>query len=343
MSGLCQRFRIVQAAGPIASRRRSRAVLTRRANALRAVRRFFDARDYLELDAPVLVISPGLEPHLDAFELAVDHPRRYLHTSPEYALKCALGEGLERIYCLGPCFRDEVPSPTHSPEFTMLEWYRVGATLDDLMDETEALVRAVAIVLHAEERASVPFERLSMRDAFTRYAGVDPWQHSDASALRAAGRAAGVAVPTESPAWDDVFFQIFLNAVEPALARGRPCFVHGYPASQAALARLDPDDPTVARRFELYGGGFELANAFDELTDADEQRRRFEFDRESRRSEGRKAPPIDEALLEALGRVPPTCGIALGFDRLMMWLTGTIHIDDVRLQAFGRSEGGGNS
>lgn len=319
--------------------------LVERARIVRAVRAFFDDRGFVEIEPPVLVTSPGLEPHLDPFVVRGEHRRRYLHTSPEYALKRLLGEGFERIYALGPCFRDEPPSALHSPEFTMLEWYEVGLDLAGLMAQTEALVAVACRAVHGAttverggRRISLepPFERLSVREAFRLYAGVDPWLYDDAGALRAAGRAAGVAVPTDSPAWDDVFFQIFLNAVEPRLGVERPTLLHGWPASQAALARLDPDDPTVALRFELYAGGLELANAFDELIDPVEQRRRFEADQAVRRAAGREVPPIDEALLEALGRMRRTCGIALGVDRLVMLVTGAEHIDQVRAQPWSR-------
>lgn len=317
--------------------------LLSRARMRRAVRDFLDGRGYVEIEAPLLVVCPGLEPHLDAFEVPTGGPRRYLHTSPEYALKRLLGEGFERLYALCPCFRDEPASRTHSPEFTLLEWYQVGLSLEGLMDETEALIRAAyaALPAGAPGRAEDPFrgadrfERLSVREAFRRHAaGLDPWHHPTADALRTAARALDLRASTDSESWDDVYFQIFLNHVEPALEAGKPVFLHGYPASQAALARLDPADPTVARRFELYGGGFELANAFDELTDAAEQRRRFEADRAFRKAEGRQVPPIDEALLQALRHMRPTSGIALGFDRLAMWLTGAGHIDEVRPQAW---------
>ncbi len=305
----------------------------------KAIRDFLDTRGYLEIEAPLLVISPGLEPHLDAFEVPTGGPRRYLHTSPEYALKRLLGEGFEQIYSMGPCFRDEPASATHSPEFTMLEWYRVGLSLDGpggLMDETEALIHAAAAALGPGVSKLSPetrFERLSVRNAFRRHAeGLDPWTLETADRLRQAARALGLHVSTDSESWDDVYFQIFLNHVEPALSAGPPVFLYGYPASQAALARLDPADPTTARRFELYAGGFELANAFDELIDVAEQRRRFEADRAHRRQEGRQVPPIDEPLMQAIGRMRPTSGIALGFDRLAMWLSGAARIDDVRPQ-----------
>ncbi len=314
--------------------------LRRRALILRAVRAFFDARSYVEIEAPIAVRSPGMEPHLDAFELRSRGPRRYLHTSPEYALKRLLGEGLTDLYSLGPCFRDEPPSPTHSPEFTMLEWYATGLDLHGLMTQTEALVQATCEVVcggHVTPGGvdlSGPFERLTVQAAFERHAGVDPFAHPTADGLRAAARAAGVAVPTDSPAWDDVFFQILLNAVEPALAEGPPVFLWGWPASQAALARLDPADPRRALRFELFIDGLELANAFDELTDAAEQRRRFEQDQADRRALGVPVPPIDEALLAALAHLPPTSGIALGVDRLVMLLLNVSDLADVRAQAW---------
>ena len=317
-----------------------------RATLLRGLRRFLDARGFLEVEAPTLVVSPGLEPHLDAFEVRGDGPRRYLHTSPEYALKRLLGAGHERLYSLGPCFRDEPPSRTHSPEFTLLEWYEVGLDLPGLMEQAEALVAAACKAVCGGTRPdwvgapdlAPPYERLSVRAAFERHAGVDPFAHPRAEDLRAAAREAGVAVPTASEDWDDVFFQVFLNAVEPHLGQDRPTFLWGYPASQAALARLDPEDPTVALRFELFAGGFELANAFDELTDPAEQRARFEGDQAARRAAGRPVYPIDEALLDALGRMRPTSGIALGVDRLLMLLTGADHIDRVRAQPWGSLE-----
>ena len=159
-----------------------------------------------------------------------------------------------------------------------------------------------------------------------------------------AGRAAGVSVPTQSDDWDDVFFQIFLNAVEPNLGRSRPTLLFGYPASQSALARIDPADPATALRFELYAGGLELANAFDELRDPVEQRRRFEADQLARARLGRAVYPIDEALLAALPKMPPTCGIALGFDRLVMLVSDAVHIDEVVVQpwALKSADGGGS-
>ena len=314
--------------------------LRARARVLRAIRNHLDSLIFCEIEAPVAVASPGLEPQLDAFELAhPEGPRRYLHTSPEYALKRLLGTtDLRRIYSMGPCFRDEPTSRTHGPEFTMLEWYSDAVDLFGLMDQCEALVRAAAVGAWGSPRAgdgtdlSPPFARQTVRAAFTEHTGVDPWLHASAEALRTALRAAGVSIHTDSPDWDDVFFQAFLNVVEPALHRAGPTFLWGFPASQAALSRLDPNDPTRALRFELYAGGQELANAFDELTDPAEQRQRFEADLALRAELGRQVPPIDERLLAALPGMVPTCGIALGVDRLVMWLLGIDDLAAVRAQ-----------
>ncbi|MFN3199241.1 MAG: EF-P lysine aminoacylase EpmA [Bradymonadia bacterium] len=317
--------------------------LAQRARILRALRAHFDAQGFIEIEAPVLVVSPGMEPHLDAFEVkrSPEPDRRFLHTSPEYALKRLLGEGYDRIYSLGPCFRDEPTSSTHSPEFTMLEWYQKGLDLEGLMAQTEAAVASACRAIHGgtdcvyrgqQLSLSPPFERMSVQQAFKRFARIDPWQYAQADTLRMAARMAGVAVPTDSGSWDDVFFQIFLNAVEPRLGRSKPTLLHGWPASQAALARLDPFDPRRALRFELYAGGIELANAFDELTDAEEQRSRFQKEQVERSQMGKTVLPIDEQLLEALPRMGPTSGIALGVDRLVMLLLDAPDISHVRAQ-----------
>ncbi|MSP72750.1 MAG: EF-P lysine aminoacylase GenX [Myxococcales bacterium] len=319
--------------------------LVARANISRAVRTYLWSRDYIEIEAPTLVVSPGLEPHLDAFEVPTGGRRRYLHTSPEYALKRLMGDGFQRLFSLGPCYRDEPSSSTHSPEFTMLEWYREGATLADTMDETEALVSLACEAVHGctqvgEVDLKPPFRRLSLRQAFIDYVGLDAFAFTTAAGLRDEASRVGATVHTDSESYDDVFFQLFLNLIEPRLAEGKPTFLFGYPRSQAALARLDPEDPTTALRFELYAGGFELANAFDELTDAVEQEARFRGDLSQRKAGHRQQPPIDLALLAAVGRMKPTCGVALGFDRLVMLITDATHIDDVRAQPWDdRQEG----
>jgi elongation factor P--(R)-beta-lysine ligase len=315
--------------------RRRISLLKQRSQVLWSIRSFFRADGFTEVQPPTLVQSPGMEPHLDAFKVTSDQACHFLHTSPEYALKKLLGAGMKKIYALGPCFRDEPSSSTHSPEFTMLEWYIVGANLFELMDHTETLVRSTWEDLGCPS-ISAPtgplnladtFDRLEVRVAFERYAKLDPWAHKSAESLALAAREQGHRVSALKGDWDAIFFEIFLNVVEPNLGREHPTFLWGWPASQAALSRLDPADMSRALRFELYAGGQELANAFDELTDAKEQRRRFEEEQALRKRQGRAVYPIDEALLTAIESMQQTAGIALGVDRLVMLLLG---VEDIR-------------
>lgn len=301
----------------------------------------------MELEAPCIVRSPGLEPQLDAMTVRAPlahqdgAERSWLHTSPEYALKRflgAVGEQVQRVYAITPCFRDELPSSTHSPEFTMLEWYARDLTLEGLMSQCEALVRELAshssphlIQLGIDQ----PFERLSVCEAFERFTAIDLTRCLDVEALREAARECGVRESALAGSWDELYFQIFMDKIEPHLGRTRPTFLYDFPASQAALARLNPEDPRWARRFELFIGGLELANAFDELSDPQEQRARFQDDLRARRDRGAQQPPIDEVLLTSLPRLGECVGVALGFDRLIMLLCGADHIDEVRLQSWG--------
>jgi elongation factor P--(R)-beta-lysine ligase len=323
------------------------ALLRRRALVGRGVRAFFDARGYLEVETPYAVPTPGEEVHLRVFRTEREHhdgtrQPLFLHTSPEFAMKRIVAATGLPVFQLARVWRNAEGSHLHAPEFTMLEWYRPGATLSDLMDETEALLRAVLPPVirrprdrpggpAAEIRIDAPFERLTMAEAFARHAGLDllPTE-GDAGALAAA---AGCA-PREGEDWEDLFFRLLLERVEPAIGRDRPTFLTHWPASQAALARRDPADPRTALRFELYAGGIELANAFEELTDPLEQRRRFVADRARRAALYGAVPetawPMDEALLAALDHLPPCAGIALGFDRLVMLATGTLRIGDVQ-------------
>ncbi|MDF1564179.1 MAG: EF-P lysine aminoacylase EpmA [Deltaproteobacteria bacterium] len=306
--------------------------LEKRARALAACRAALEARGFLEVDPPALVPAPGMEPHIDAFELrSVEGRRLYLHTSPEYAMKRLLAAGLPRIYSLGHVYRDEPASVTHSPEFTMLEMYCPGGERE-IMAELEGVIAAVAEVLGRP--LELPFERRSVREVFREYTGVDiagflpASEHRDAfaAALEAAGalRAAG---PEDG--WDELFFRAFLDHVEPKLGQGRALYLTDYPAHMAALSKLRTDDPAFARRFELYLDGVELANGFAELDDEAEQRARLVAEQEERRAAGRPVYPLDEPFLEAVGRLPETGGVALGFDRLLMLLTGAESIAEV--------------
>lgn len=296
-----------------------RAVLEARKRMNDTVRRHFDAAGFLEVDTPIAVGSPGLEPHLEAFETTEIGPDQaaetlYLHTSPEYAMKRLLGRGLGHIYQVARVFRNGERSSTHAPEFTMLEWYRQPGVLQDIMQDTEDLVAAVADAVDGPWRPTRA-RRLSVSEAFLQAGLADPLEHlGDIEGLRA-----GLRIPeVEGDTWDDVFFRAFFEAVEGTFAENEVTLLHGYPAPMAALARIDPENSRRALRFEVYVGRLELGNAFDELTDPVEQRARFAADLELRRSLGRPLYPVDEGLLADLGNIGAAAGIAIGLDRLLM-------------------------
>ncbi len=294
-------------------------LLRERARVVADVRRFFDARGFLEVHTPVMVPSPGLDLHLDAFEVSGGDrgSRRWLMTSPEYQMKRLLADGWERIYQIAPCFRRDESGPRHNPEFTMLEWYRSNAQIDEVIHETEQLVAAVTggtVTLDGRVvDVMPPFERISVCDAFTRFAG---WSAEET--LHAAARD------------DDRYFRALIDFVEPALERfDRGVLLVDYPASQASLARKKPNDERLAERFELYVAGVEICNGFGELVDAVEQRERLLRDQGERRARGLPVYPIDEAFVAAVGRLKPSAGNALGLDRLAALAAGTTNIATV--------------
>jgi lysyl-tRNA synthetase class 2 len=313
-----------------------------------ALRVHLSSKGWEEVETPCLVPAPGMEPHIQAFETAfvpdAGGPARtlYLHSSPEYAMKRLLAGGLERIFQLARVFRNGEVSATHNPEFTMLEMYRAGTDHRGIMADLERAVEACARALHpaGEARARwrgqeldlrAPFERRSVADAF-QGAGIDLAAcDGDADRLRDAARARGLEAGPGGEPFDDAFFRLFLQAIEPGLGRPRPVYLLDWPASMAALARVDPADPRGAQRVELYAAGLELANGFAELNDSTEQRRRLVAEQEQRRRAGRPVYPLDERFLEAVGRMPDAGGVALGLDRLLMLLTGAEAIDDVLL------------
>jgi elongation factor P--(R)-beta-lysine ligase len=328
--------------------RRREPYLAARRRIIAAIRAFFAERDFVEVDTPAVQVSPGLEPHLMAFATELAEPgdaphQRYLHTSPEFAMKKLLVAGAPRLFQLTHYFRNGERGATHHPEFTMLEWYRAGAGYRDLMADCEALLRAcldAAAAAHfawhgntADPKAA--WEYLSVAEAFERDAHIDllatapdPMAPS-LDRLAEAARALGIA-PHAGDTWEDLFFRIFLERIEPKLGVDAPTILYDYPISMAALARPKDEDPRLAERFELYVAGLELANAFGELTDAATQRARFLADQEKKRARYGITYPIDEDFLAALAHgMPESAGIALGVDRLVMLATGAGHIEDV--------------
>jgi elongation factor P--(R)-beta-lysine ligase len=310
-----------------------RRALEVRARVLATVRDFFAARGFLEVETPLLVPAPALEVHLDAIPAGDG----WLITSPEFQMKRLLAAGLPAIYQVCKCFRDHERGDHHAREFTMIEWYRANATLDAIRDDTEQLVHlacgGAARVGARLIDTTPPWPRMTVRDAMARWAGVAVDGAEPAGELEAKVRAAGIAVGPGGLAWDDAFFTAFVERVDPAIAAlDRPLILEDWPAPLAALARRSPGDPKTALRFEAYVGGLELANAFDELCDPVEQRARFVADQELRAARGKPVYPLDERLLAELGAMPPSAGIALGFDRLAMLAAGVPTID--RVQTF---------
>ena len=300
------------------------------------MRAWFETGGFTEVETAALQVSPGNEAHLHAFSTealttagAVE--TRYLHTSPEFACKTLLASGETQIFTLAKVWRNRERGPLHHPEFTMLEWYRVGAPYETLMEDCAALLRLAAeaagtTALRFRDSEADPFaepERLTVAAAFQRYAGIDLFAD-----LSAQAGAAGIRTAHDD-SWADLFSRVMVEKVEPNLGQGRATILCEYPASEAALARPKPGDPRVAERFELYACGVELANCFGELTDPVEQRRRFEIEMvEKARLYGERYP-IDEDFLAALALMPPASGGALGLDRLVMLATGASRIDQV--------------
>ncbi len=313
-----------------------RPFLTARGRIKAALRGWFEAQGFTEVEAAALALSPGNEAHLHAFATeavttAGERSPLYLHTSPEFACKKLLAAGETRIFDFARVWRNRERGALHHPEFTMLEWYRTEAPYEALMDDCAAILSlaaetAGAAALSFQGRTCDPFaepERLTVAQAFARHAGID---------LMAAGEdLAAVAGVRTAPddTWADVFSRIMVEKVEPNLGIGRATVLCEYPVSEAALARPKPGDPRVAERFELYACGVELANAFGELTDPAEQRRRFEADMDEKARVYGERYPIDEDFLAALGQMPEASGSALGFDRLVMLATGAAHIEQV--------------
>jgi lysyl-tRNA synthetase class 2 len=307
------------------------------------IRGWFVEREFLEVDPSALQISPGNETHLHAFTCTAigndgQGQPRYLHTSPEFAMKKLLAAGERRIFSFAHVWRNRERGARHSPEFTMLEWYRVGEPYEVLMDDTMAFLRLAAgggTLRHRDmvcDPAQEP-QRLSVAEAFRLYAGIDLLSTLDGAAtvrdaLAAQAVAAGLRVAGDD-VWSDIFSRVLSERVEPHLGQGRVTILDRYPAAEAALARVCADDAREAERFEVYACGVELANGFGELTNPAEQRRRFEAEMDEKERVYGERYPLDEDFLAALALMPEASGIALGFDRLVMLATGAPNIDDV--------------
>jgi len=283
-----------------------------RAQIIRAVRKFFIENDYLEVETPCRIPAPAPEAHIDA-EVSGDW---FLRTSPELCMKRLMASGYPRIFQICRCFRQKERGSKHLPEMTLLEWYTAGHNYFNMMEQCEDLIRFVAglsgfedFIVYQGNRIDLtpPWPRMSVRDAFEKFSSVS----------------------METAMLQDRFDRVTAFDIEPNLGYGKPIFLYDYPASAASLARLKPENRSVAERFELYISGMELCNAFSELTDPVEQRKRFEGEQKNRRQSGLQAYPLPEKFLESLQYMPEASGSALGMDRLVMLFADTTRIDDV--------------
>ena len=323
-----------------------RPFLLGRAKIKAALRAWFETQRFIEVEPGCLQVSPGNEMHLQAFRtelVAPDLTRQmlYLHTSPEFACKKLLAAGEERIFAFAPVFRNGERGALHAPEFTMLEWYRANENYGTAMQDCAALLKIASEAAGTREfrwrgvtcdPTATP-EQLTVAEAFQRYAGIDLLATlyeagNDRQGLASFAAAAGIAA-RDDDTWADIFSKVLTARIEPKLGIGRPTLLIEYPASEAALARPNEREPRVAERFELYCCGVELANGFGELTDAALQRRRLEEEMARKEARYGERYPIDDDFIDAVAMMPPACGCALGFDRVVMLATGAQHIDQV--------------
>lgn len=320
-----------------------RPFLIARNRIVATLKAWFAQEGFIETEAAILQVSPGNETHLHGFATDLIGPdgakaTRYLHTSPEFALKKLLAAGEEKIVDFARVFRNRERGPLHASEFTMVEWYRANASYEAIMADCAVLLAQAARAagnqaLSWRGQTADPFaepERLTVADAFLIHAGIElVGCLRDRPAFATAAIARGIRIAADDT-WSDIFSRVLVEKVEPKLGIGRATLLTDYPLSEAALARAKPDDPRFAERFELYACGVELANGFAELTDAAEQRRRFTADmNEKERIHGERYP-LDEDFLAALAHMPEASGVALGLDRLVMLATGANSIDQVQ-------------
>ena len=294
---------------PLARRKKA---LQQRARILQEIRRFFIEKGYLEVETPHRILTPAPESHIDA----TPSGPWFLHTSPELCMKRMMAAGYEKIFQICRCWREGERGSQHLPEFTLLEWYRAGADYLSLMEECEEMIRSVAVAIGLGQKIIFrgreidlcnPWERISVKETFHRY--------SQTSMTEALER--------------NLFDEIMVQDIEPRLGIRKPTLIYDYPAERGALARLKQEDPSIAERFELYIGGLELANAFSELVDSEEQRRRFNLENEHRQSIGKRIYSMPDKFLAELDSMPSSAGIALGVDRLVMVFLDAETIDEV--------------
>lgn len=316
--------------------------LMKRMALIKAVRGFFDEQEFWEVDTPILQVCPVMDTHIHGFKTAlkgVDLNHKadyYLHTSPEFAMKKLMVAGVRDLYQICHVFRNGESSPLHSAEFSMIEWYRAGADYEDIMEDCIALLRHVATALDIthythKDHSCDPFgdwQKLSVADAFEKYANINLDAHLESAASFAVAIKEQWIRVADDDRWDDLFFRVMAEKIEPFLGVSVPCILYDYPASMASLSRRKPSDGRYAERFELYVCGVELANAFGELTDAAEQRERFTEEMDLKQKIYGERYPIDEEFLAALEHgLPDSGGIALGIDRLVMLATGARDIN----------------
>jgi lysyl-tRNA synthetase class 2 len=328
-----------------------RPFLLARNRILAALRSWFASQDFVEVDAAILQLSPGNETHIHPFATELIGPDgarspRYLHTSPEFAMKKLLAAGERRIVDFARVFRNRERGPLHAPEFTMVEWYRAEEPYERAMDDCAAILAEAARAAGRDAltwrgRTADPFAapaRITVTDAFAAYAAIDLAAIlDDRDGFAARALAAGIRVAADDN-WSDIFSRVLVEKIEPNLGLGRPEILHEYPLAEAALARAKPDDPRTAERFELYACGVELANGFNELTDPAEQRRRFQDAMDEKQRVYGERLPVDEDFLAALAHMPAASGVALGLDRLAVLATGATHIDQLQWTPSGEEQ-----
>jgi elongation factor P--(R)-beta-lysine ligase len=329
---------------------RLKAIYDIRIKIIRLIREFFWSQGFVETDTPVALRFPSQEPHLNFVPVTIHDPRNamqkmYLRTSPEFALKKLLAAGYEKIFEIGKCFRDyESFGGNHNTEFTMLEWYRVPGAYRDFMDDMEKMFKYIGRKLEIKKlrnrKIEIDFDcqwdRLSMKEVWQKYVGVDLDDCLEIEKLRKLAEYKKYKID-DSDAYEDVFYKIFLNEIEPKLGLERPVFIYDYPAQMASLSCLCEHDQRYAERAECYIGGLELCNGFGELTDADEQKKRLEKDRQLRSKLGKEVWPVDPDFIAALAGLPAKAlaqaGIALGVDRMVLLFTGAKDINEAIFQS----------